>query len=596
MNAFHMVFFHPRITTFEEPYPVNIGTSHLSSAAAETPIEGQRSEAARVQARMRLLVAATQAVAGEFDLTGLYRRIARSARELVDANHVALCVMTASGVVTQLVQLEAGDINPIIMPVRAGELDGLSDLVPRLTPGAVARFTAADLRAPLPGLWAEGMMAVPVLYRGRTLAVLMLSPALSQGHQAADDDALLTLATTAGIALESAQLFDEAKRRQEYGRRASEISNRILSVADDREARHIITTAVQRLAQADLVVWWHASPEDPEAVKVVAAAGPGSETFSGEEIFPLRTFDRTTTRGLLGLSATADRSSASPFATMLKNNEIDSLMLLPVGGEHGVRGWLMCGRRAIGIAFSELDLDLADIFIQQMSIALNLTAVQTLSERMRILEDRERIARDLHDHVIQSLFAVGLKIRNANDPTTSAENQVRLGEAVSEIDDSIRQLRSTIFQLNIDPSATVEDFSVAVGLLITALTPGLGFDPHITFEGPLDTVITPLLRAEIVAVLREAVTNTARYAHADHLTVTLVTDRRTLTLTVIDDGVGIGTATRRSGLDNLRMRAELLGGELDLDVPEGGGTALRWSIPLDPGSSSTERPTSRRED
>lgn len=130
--------------------------------------------------------------------------------------------------------------------------------------------------------------------------------------------------------------------------------------------------------------------------------------------------------------------------------------------------------------------------------------------------------------------------------------------------------------------------------VVRQLTPGLGFQPDVSFEGPLDVVVSSLLTAEVIAVLREAGTNVGRRAGATRLSVDFSTDGHTFTLSVVDDGVGIGPTSRRSGLDNLRLRADILGGDLGLQEPTGGGTALRWSVPLTGVVAEIDRTTGTR--
>jgi signal transduction histidine kinase len=553
---------------------------------------GPPDETALVKARLRHLVAAIQSVGDQLALPPLYRCIAETARELVDAEHVALGVLSTAGAATQLVQLDAEDDSAMTMLAEVEELEGLSALATRLTPGVVSRFSSQELPFALPGLWGDGLLAVPVHYRRQVLAVLLMSHLVPGGTRPEDEHALLSLATTAGIAIENARLYEEARRRQEWGREASAISNRILATAGEHSAANTITQAVRRLADADLAVWWQPAAEDPEALEVVAAYGPGSDELHDHGNFALDTFQATTSGGLVAALGTAGSEPESRVAEVLRNGEIETLLLLPMGGDHGMRGWLMCGRRRDKHSFSDLDLDIADTFIGQMSVALDLAAARTLLERMHLLEDRERIARDLHDHVIQSLYAAGLKVKTAGSIATPAVREGRLSEVVHEIDDSIRQLRASIFQLNGPTAAPARTVRGAVLEVVRQITPALGFQPDVSFEGPLDATVGSLLRAEIVAVLREAGTNVGRHAHATRMSVELATDGRTFCLKVVDDGVGIGVATRRSGLSNLRLRAEILGGDLALEQPTDGGTALRWSVPLT-GTAAEIEPITR---
>jgi len=254
-------------------------------------------------------------------------------------------------------------------------------------------------------------------------------------------------------------------------------------------------------------------------------------------------------------------------------------MVLPLLGGDAPHGLLLVGRRHGRPAYSEVDLDIAEAFAVQMALALDRLGARATEQRLGLLEDRERIARDLHDHVIQSLFATGLKVQSAERLSHDHVIRPRLTQAVQDIDTTIRRLRTTIFQLA-DSSLTGSGLRAAVLAVLAEVRPVLTFEPEVEFRGPVDTATDAALGEDVVAVLREAVTNSGRHARGTRLLVRLEVGEGRLTLRVEDDGVGIGAATRRSGLANLRQRAARRGGTLDLAVPPGGGTSLCWSVPL----------------
>jgi signal transduction histidine kinase len=558
--------------------------------AGDQPAQGSPAEVAAVQARLRRLVTATQAVADELTLPLVHRRIAESARLLVDAEHVALGVLSTTGAVLQLVQLDAREEDAATVIAAAPELAGLTDLAARLPAGRVSRFSSGELQLPLPGDWSDGLLALPVSYRGEQLAVLMLSAPTLQEPRIEDDDALLTLTTTAGIAIEKARLYDEARRRQEAGRVAVELGTQLISSGVELEAHASIAQAVRQLTAADLVVWWRLAEGD--TVEVVAAEGVNRADLDGHEV-PRTGFSPSVLEGDRATLTSVAVAGEGPFAVLLRQAEIQSLLLLPVVGLRGSRGWVLCGRRSTTTGFSALDLDIGEIFIIQMGVTLDLVAAQAMQERMLILEDRERIGRDLHDNVIQSLFAIGLSVKSAGTLPGAAERGKRLDRVVVNIDDAIGQLRATIFGLNsADPAPA--GVQAAVLQVAQSVAPQLGFAPDVSFDGPLDILVNPLIAAELLAVLREAATNVARHSSASRLSIVVGADSHTLSLTVIDNGRGLGSTTRRSGLDNIRMRAELLQGELVLEETGGGGLTLRWSVPLEESPALPDRPTSRR--
>jgi signal transduction histidine kinase len=227
--------------------------------------------------------------------------------------------------------------------------------------------------------------------------------------------------------------------------------------------------------------------------------------------------------------------------------------------------------------FSDADLDMAATFAGQAAIALELSETRADQQRLGVLEDRDRIARDLHDHVIQRLFAAGLSLQSvAASVNDDAVNQ-RLGHTVEELDETIRQIRSTIFALHEDPSPSLRGTALAV---VDQLAPLLPVRPDLQLVGPLDTIADDAIIADVEAVLRESLTNVAKHAQAADIRVQVQADKQRLDVTVIDNGIGLGQSIRRSGLANLNRRAERHGGYLDVsDSPEG-GLRLQWSIPI----------------
>ncbi len=217
-------------------------------------------------------------------------------------------------------------------------------------------------------------------------------------------------------------------------------------------------------------------------------------------------------------------------------------------------------------------------------IAIENARLHARVQELAVLDDRDRIARDLHDAVIQRLFAVGLSIQGLVRTATSPERAARLSKAVTEIDDVIRQIRATIFELGL--SFGEERLRVQVLSLLRELSGVVGFEVPVRFEGPVDAAVPDEVGEHLVVVVREAVTNVGRHAQASAASVLVAVDGGTCTVEVVDNGVGAAAAgAGRSGegglgLPNLRRRAAKLGGDLVVDEAEGGGTRLVWRVPL----------------
>ena len=200
------------------------------------------------------------------------------------------------------------------------------------------------------------------------------------------------------------------------------------------------------------------------------------------------------------------------------------------------------------------------------------------SERdiLLISADRERIARDLHDLVIQRLFGAGLRLQGALALTDNEKVSARISSTVDDLDTTIKEIREAIFALESTPGAGLR---ARVLDAVADATEGLGFKPAVSFHGAVDREVALQVQLEAEAVLREALSNAARHAHASRVEVHITVDDE-LGIVVVDNGIGVGRPDRLSGIANARARAELLGGRLDLTTPEAGGTRFEWRVPV----------------
>jgi len=230
-----------------------------------------------------------------------------------------------------------------------------------------------------------------------------------------------------------------------------------------------------------------------------------------------------------------------------------------------------------GPVFSEASQRLLEAFAGQAAVALELARRRRDTERLALLEDRDRIAKDLHDTVIQRLFATAMTLMAAIKITQKREVAARIQRAVDDLDDTMRQIRSTIFALQAPVDA--ESLRSRVHALVDAAAEQLGFAPSVRLDGLLDTAVDDDIGEHLQAVVREALSNVARHAHASQVTVAIDV-RDDLLLRVEDDGVGIPEEGRRSGLRNMSERAEKLGGSFAARPRPECGTVLTWQVPL----------------
>ena len=252
-------------------------------------------------------------------------------------------------------------------------------------------------------------------------------------------------------------------------------------------------------------------------------------------------------------------------------------MLVPLGSPHAL-GTLVVANRRGGPLFTPTHLQMVTTFSSYAALAIELSRAQQDRERLAVFEDRDRIARDLHDLVIQRLFATGLGLQGLSRHLPSPEARARLERSVDDLDETIREIRKSIFSL----TAPERSRSLRADLLAVAedLSPALGFEPALRLDGPIDTAVPEALHEHVVAVIREALTNAAKHAAASFVEVHVKAGHDELSAVVADDGVGIAQTTRRSGLANIETRARELGGTSDVQSSPGQGTRVSWRVPL----------------
>ena len=229
-----------------------------------------------------------------------------------------------------------------------------------------------------------------------------------------------------------------------------------------------------------------------------------------------------------------------------------------------------------GTHLSEDQLEMIGGLASQATLALELATVRAERDRLLISADRERIARDLHDLVIQRLFGAGLRLQGALSLIDSQTASARVASTIDDLDTTIKEIREAIFALESPPGTDLRARLLEAAADATEL---LGFKPATFFHGLADREVELPVQLELAAVLREALSNAARHARASRVEVHLTLDDE-VALMVVDNGVGIGRPDRMSGIANARARAELLGGSLEVSTPEGGGTCFEWRVPL----------------
>lgn len=379
----------------------------------------------------------------------------------------------------------------------------------------------------------------------------------------------------------------ERARLEEQLEASIRIARDLLSAVGEESLQHIAQEAAA-IARADRVLALLPT-RDPDHLQVAVAVGEDVESLPGTVVSMEGTIIGEVARSgeprvLDGPQATVAAATEVHFAPP---GGLGPSMVIPLLGEHGPRGALALGRNPGRPPFAAAEVELARAFAQQAAVALELAHSRRLAQQVELLEDRDRIARDLHDHVIQRLFAAGLTLQAMTGGLDEARAD-RLTRCIEEIDETIAQIRSAIYGLRTPLGPKVSTTRERILEVLTDVAPLLPAAPVVQFAGPLDVLPSDEVIDDLIAVLRETLTNVARHAHADsvHVTITARTDSRELAVEVMDDGVGLGGSERRSGLANLRKRAESRGGTFAVTPPRP-AAAPGWCG----RSRSAERPT-----
>ena len=294
-------------------------------------------------------------------------------------------------------------------------------------------------------------------------------------------------------------------------------------------------------------------------------------------------------RGVLGMLITDPKPLRLPrlgshpesYGFPPNHPPMTSFLGVPIKVRDAVYGNLYLTDKIGWSEFTSDDEALVGALALAAGIAIENARLHQRVQEVAVNEERDRLARDLHDTVIQRLFAIGLTLQSlVSNPSASAFED-RLTATISDVDDTIRQVRTSIFELGSHGHGRgVRDNVLS---LLRELRPVVGFDVHASFEGPVDSAVPDIVLEHLLVVIREAVTNIERHAQATTATVVISVSDNHCRLRVVDDGCGIADSepgTGGLGLGNLRRRAEKLQGQFSIESPDAGGTLLSWQVPI----------------
>ena len=571
------------MASFGESQQARVRLPHLRLDELLEELQARLDAARGTRDRVHSLLEAVLSVGRELDLEQALRSIVQAAAVLVDAEYAALGVITPDGERLSEFLTEGVTDEQIAEIGHYPEGHGiLGELIRHPEPLRLTKISEhpASYGFPAHHPPMNTFLGVPIRVRDQIFGNLYLTEKRGGAEFDEEDEAVLaTLAVAAGVAIDNARLYEESRLRERWLQVTTEITHSLMSGSERGEVLALIAERAREITSAALAVV--AVPVDyADALTVELALGEGADAHRGR-VLPVE-------GSLIGLAfsggspvTSADLVSDTRLAAdPARVTGLGPAVAVPIGTGEGVRGVALLVRASGHPVFTEKEIKPLQAFAAQAAVAMELAERRRDVEQIAMLQDRDRIARDLHDLAIQRLFATGMTLQSAGRFIEHSEASERVARAVDDLDETIKIIRSTIFGLRSREQADESGLRSRVVRVVGEMAPMLGYAPSLRMEGLLDTQMPKEISDHVIAVLSEALTNVARHAHAGHAEVVLETDGREIRLSVTDDGVGIPPGGRRSGLRNMAERAEQLNGTLQVTSPAGGGVSLVWCVPV----------------
>lgn len=538
---------------------------------------GRAHEVMSTQVRLRRLVAANNAVVSDLDLPSVLRRIAEAARELVGAKYAAIGIIGPSGNLDRFIHvgLDAETVRKIgPLPDGKGLLGALiQDPEPIMLKSMSTDPRSSGFPEHHPPM--TSFLGVPIRVRDEIYGNLYMTDHESGEFSIDDQELAGALAATAGVAIANARLFEESTYRERLATILASTTRRMLA-GDEQGAIDLMVEGAHEIAQADLVCVGLASA-DHDNVVVDRARGLGADALD-QASFPLIDSAIKDVLERRELHVVAD-IRVCPRDGLLQRSQMRQAIVVPFDVNAGQDGVLIIFRAPGGLPFLLRDHEMANTFANQMTLAVERAAARSHNQYLDQLEDRSRIARDLHDHVIQRLFAAGLSLQAIASGLGPGEPARRLTTQIADIDDTIAQIRESIFALKNKSRASSSGLRSRIREVIDRVSDQLENAPKHRFLGPVDLMSNRELTDDAVAVVTEGLANIVRHAHASSVSVSIAAAEGELSIEIVDDGVGIDPNNSLSGLGNLRERAEQRHGNFEVRAVAPHGTRLLWSVP-----------------
>jgi signal transduction histidine kinase len=561
--------------------PPSLGLSPLSRVRLDELLQEMLDRVGDVMAsreRLRSLLDAVVGIGTDLDLRSTLQRIVEAACALAGARYGALGVLTADR--TGLADFITHGIDPAThakigdLPRGRGVLGLLiTDPNPVRLPDINKHPDSYGFPPNHPPM--HSFLGVPVRTRDQIFGNLYLAEKQEADEFGQDDEEIVVaLAAAAGVAIDNARLYELAQRRERWLAATAEITGVLVGTVRRTEALRLIARRAREVSGAELVMVMLYDEENARyTIDVADGARPSSGQLVGKlvpvEPAAAAEFGKEKYRAVENLRTTADWPGPVPDSPAM------TVPLAAAGTLHGV----LIVTQPAGQPPSDEDAVQLSTFAGQAALALERARAQEERQQLAVLEDRERIARDLHDVVIQRLFATGMQLQGAVHQAVKPEVVKRINAAVDDLDATIRDIRRSIFELR--TPAGPSSLRAELHETVEGVAEALGFRPVLDTTGPVDSAIPDDIKPELVAVLREALSNIARHAEATTARISLRAGDGEVVLRVEDDGIGFDSSRARGGIVNLGERASDLGGTFEVGPPSvGTGTVLTWRVPI----------------
>ena len=532
-------------------------------------------ELLQTQDRMNGLLSAVMGLAEDLSLETVLDRLVRSACELVGARYGALGVIAEDRSLSHFITVgidEQGIRSIGDLPTGHGVL-GLLIREPR--PLRLHDLGQHPIASGFPQNHPpmKTFLGVPVRVRDVVFGNLYLTEK-SGGldFTPEDEDLAVALAAAAGVAIQNARHFDDSRRRQKWLEAGMELSSRLIVTPRPGDAENLDLVSETALRVSDSALAVIAVPAGDGALRCRSSLGVQS-LQAGREIKASGVVDDVIRTG----KSVMVRDPQQVFDDGVVE-KLGPVLVCALGHSGSGNGVLILARQSGSGPFTQAEVESSALFGSRIGLALDLARVHALHEQNLLFTDRERIARDLHDLVIQRLFAAGLSIQSLRRYTPDPVAHERIAAVTTELDDTIRKLRDTIYSLR-----TGENQEPLTGRILKVAeetSRGYAVVPNVAFSGPVDGTVREDVAGHMLSVLSEGLSNAARHSGAADIRVAVTASSDDVELVISDNGRGFEEPALTSGLANMRHRAEMLGGSCNIDSEPGKGTRVRWRVGL----------------